>query len=75
MNYWIRPILSMLAAACGAVCIHSLLSWVLNRPPSISRSLKEFVVSPAEIDEAPLGTPAAQDPPGLCRVRPRCQRA
>ena len=60
MSYSIQSIFSSLAAICAAVTVHSLLSWLFSRPPSVIRSLQEYTFSPSGTQEpdTPIGSPA-----------------
>ena len=55
-----QSIFSFLAATCAAVTVHSLLSWVFNRQPSITRSLQDYTFSSSSPQEpdTPIGSPA-----------------
>ena len=77
MSYSIQSIFSSLAALCAAVTVHSLLSWLFSRPPSVIRSLQDYTFSPSGTQEpdTPIGSPAYQNPPGIHQVRCRCQWA
>jgi hypothetical protein len=56
----IKSAFYLLAALCASVIAHSLLSWLFNRPPSITRSLQDFAFSPSSsaAPEATIGSPA-----------------
>ena len=54
-----QSIFSFFAATCAAVTVHSLLSWVFNRQPSITRSLQDYTFSSSSPQEpdTPIGSP------------------
>jgi Flp pilus assembly protein TadB len=60
MTLSVQSFFSILAALCGAITVHSLLSWLINRPPSITRSLKDYAFSPsdAQVPDVSIGSPA-----------------
>ncbi len=60
MTLPIQITFSFLAALCAAISVHSLLSWLFNRQPSITRSLQDYAFSPSgtQPPDAPIGSPA-----------------
>ena len=53
-----QSIFSFLSALCAAASVHSLLSWLFSRPPSITRSLQDYTFSSSSTHEtdAPFGS-------------------
>ena len=53
-----QSIFSFLSALCAAASVHSLLSWLFSRPPSIARSLQDYTHSSSSTYEtdAPFGS-------------------
>jgi hypothetical protein len=60
MTFSIQSTFSILAAICAAVSVHSLLNWLVTRPPSITRSLHDFAFSgpSPRAPDVPIGSPA-----------------
>jgi Flp pilus assembly protein TadB len=55
----LQSILYPLPALCVALIIHTLSSWLLNRPPAYARALQDFALDPSanQAAEVPLGSP------------------
>ena len=53
-------IFSFIAAMCAAVIIYNLCCFLINRQPSISRSLQDYAFSPSSVPvpDIPIGSPA-----------------
>jgi hypothetical protein len=60
MTLSLRSIFYPLPALCAALIIHTLASWLLNRPPAYARALQDFALDPSanQDGEVPLGSPA-----------------
>jgi hypothetical protein len=58
MTNLIQSIFSFFAALCAAVSIYSLSGWLVNHPPSITRSLQDYAFSPPNTEGTvvPIGS-------------------